>query len=102
MNRLVREILQTLRRERIQVARQGGGGHKLFSPYVFCSAEGHFLHNFYRDWYPALRRAAIPDFRFHDLRHTFASRLVMAGVDLLTVQTLLGHKTPAMTLRHQN
>jgi site-specific recombinase XerD len=38
----------------------------------------------------------------HDrtLRHTFASRLVMAGVDLKTVQDLMGHKTNAMTARY--
>jgi integrase len=40
------------------------------------------------------------DVTFHDLRHTFASRLVMAGVDLPTVQAFLGHKTIAMTMRY--
>jgi integrase-like protein len=41
---------------------------------------------FERDWRPAVTSAKIPDFRFHDLRHTFASRLAMRGVDLYTVQ----------------
>ncbi|HET6675963.1 MAG TPA: tyrosine-type recombinase/integrase, partial [Nitrospiraceae bacterium] len=40
------------------------------------------------------------DLHFHDLRHTFATRLVQAGVDLYKVQRLLGHKSPAMTQRY--
>ena len=71
--------------------------------FVFPSSTGtamgsqNFLH---RVFVPALARAKITDFHWHDLRHTFASRLVMAGVPLLTVSKLMGHATPTMTLRY--
>jgi integrase len=56
-----------------------------------------------RYWFePALGRAKIRAFSRHCLRHTFASRLVMAGVDLRTVQELLGHKSIAMTVRYSH
>ena len=53
-----------------------------------------------RSFKSACRRAGIKDFHFHDLRHTFASHLVMAGVDITTVKELLGHKTINMTMRY--
>jgi integrase len=46
---------------------------KVLGPWVFCSPEGRFLHNLERDWRPALEAAQIPNFRFHDIRHAFAS-----------------------------
>ena len=52
------------------------------------------------DWKKYLRQANIVDFCLHDLRHTFASRLVMAGVDLYTVSKLLGHHGLAVTERY--
>ena len=54
-----------------------------------------------RKWFAAaLEEAKIDGVTWHTLRHTFASRPVMAGVDLKTVQELMGHKTIAMTARH--
>jgi site-specific recombinase XerD len=56
-----------------------------------------------RRWFePVLKDAKIANFSWHCLRHTFASRLVMAGVDIRTVQELLGHKTIAMTVRYSH
>lgn len=50
----------------------------------------------------AVEKAEIEDFHFHDLRHTFATRLVQNGVDLYKVKELLGHKSLAMTMRYSH
>jgi integrase len=70
-------------------------------PHVFTdSVTGTPYKDVKRSFKTALRRAGIRDFRFHDLRHTFASQLVMGGVDITAVKNLLGHKTLNMTLRY--
>jgi integrase len=54
-----------------------------------------------KKWFEnAIEEARIEDFRWHDLRHTFISRLVMAGVPLAIVQKLAGHGDPKMTSRY--
>lgn len=56
-----------------------------------------------RYWFEkALRTAGVEGFHWHDLRHTFASRLTMAGVGLRGVQDALGHKSVAMTVRYSH
>lgn len=71
--------------------------------FVFFDPEtGRRFQDVRRSFSTALRKAGITDFHFHDLRHTYASQMVMAGVDLTTVSRLLGHKTLAMTLRYSH
>ncbi len=65
----------------------------------FIIKTGKRYDNVARSFHSALKRAGINDFKFHDLRHTFASQLMMAGVDITTVKELLGHKSLLMTMQ---
>ncbi|MGQ4806689.1 Tyrosine recombinase XerC [Candidatus Entotheonellaceae bacterium PAL068K] len=65
--------------------------------HVFLTREGTPYRNISTAFARAVWRAGIADFTFHDLRHTVASGLVMRGVDLPTVNELMGYKHIAMT-----
>mgnify|MGYP001256878620 CR=1 FL=1 len=67
---------------------------------LFLNKDGKPIHDVRSSWDTLLRDAKIEDFRFHDMRHHFASMLVMNGVDIYTVKTLLGHKKIEMTMRY--
>jgi integrase len=67
---------------------------------VFESDEGKRFDNVNSSWHALLGAARIEDFRWHDMRHHFASRLAMGCVDLNTIRELLGHSDYAMTLRY--
>jgi site-specific recombinase XerD len=69
---------------------------------VFLGRTGERLQSG-RHWFEdAIEAAEIDNFHWHDLRHTFASRLAMAGVGIRAIQELLGHKSLAMTVRYSH
>jgi len=71
------------------------------SPYVFNNPEtGTRWVDIRKPWFQALSLAGIRNFRFHDLRHSFASRMVQRGVPLKAVQELLGHADMKTTMRY--
>ena len=67
---------------------------------VFCSTHGTLYRSFRASFERAVRQAGIEKVAVHNLRHAFASRLVMAGVDLPTVKERMGHKHINMTMRY--
>lgn len=73
-----------------------------YSVYVFPNASGSKPTAFMGSWVLMKARLPFSDFRFHDLRHTAASHLTMAGVPLITVADILGHKTLEMTKRYSH
>lgn len=68
--------------------------------YVFLNSRGRPYRSIRTAYLTALKKAGIKNANFHTLRHTFASHLVMAGVDLTTVKELMRHKSIEMTLRY--
>ena len=80
-----------------KVKGQAAPSELLFPNQKGTQRDGHDLRRAFRK---ALTSAKIQDFHFHDLRHTFATRLVQAGIDLYKVQRLLGHRSSVMTQRY--
>ena len=71
------------------------------SEYVFVSPKtGKPFNNIHRSFKRAVKEVGLRDFRFHDLRHVFASSLASKGMSLFLIQNLLGHTTPRTTQRY--
>lgn len=69
------------------------------STYVFCTKDGKIrINNLLRELKRIAKRAGVKNVTIHALRHTFASHLVMAGVDLVTIQQLMGHSDIKTTM----
>ena len=69
-------------------------------PWVFHDATGNRWNDIRHPFDEACDSAGLTDSHFHDLRHTFASWLMMWGGPLAAVSNLLGHTSPTMTLRY--
>lgn len=89
-----------LNREALNVLHHWKQQPGLKSKWVFHHWDGKPFRNLRKAWIAVLKEAKIPNFRWHDLRHTFASNLAIAGIDLNTVRELLGHSDYKMTLRY--
>ncbi|MCB0263814.1 MAG: site-specific integrase [Calditrichia bacterium] len=70
------------------------------SEYVFLSDRNKPMKRITKSFHTALKKAGIDNFRFHDLRHTFASHYLMDGGDLLSLKDILGHSSIKMVDRY--
>jgi integrase len=102
-NRLIqfgRETLKQLsaHRRRQDIERMAKGWQE--NDLIFPSTIGTPLEqrNFYREFKELLKIAGLPDIRFHDLRHTAATLMLLNGIPLLVVTRRLGHAKPSITL----
>jgi integrase len=84
----------------LEVLRDLGKVRRIDTPLCFPRADGREPVDLRYAWTVALQKAGIPDFRFHDLRHSCASYLAMNGASLLEIAEILGHKTLAMVKRY--
>jgi integrase len=94
------DALREHRRAALEQRMQLGAGRLTDEALLFANLEGEPLQpsNVSSDWGDLAERLGMPEVTFHGLRHTHASQLIAAGVDIVTVSKRLGHAKPSVTL----
>jgi integrase len=72
------------------------------SEYIFVNNKGKPFSDISQSWEEACRRAGIDDLRFHDLRHTFCTRMAHEGVSPFAIMAIVGHKDAKTAKRYTN
>jgi integrase len=98
------EVVEALRaycRDQLELRMQLGQGRLPDDALLFAKLEGEprSPSAVSRAWSDFVGRIGLPDATFHNLRHTHASQLIDAGVDIVTISKRLGHAKPDITLR---
>jgi integrase len=88
-------INSTLKRLLLELKLKSAG-----SEYIFLDDEGNRLREIKNGFNAACRRAGIPGLRFHDLRHTAATRMIENGASIVAVSKILGHSDIKTTMRY--
>jgi integrase len=97
---IVVDALREHRKRQLELRMQLGAGRSPDDALLFSNLEGDPLQpsNVSSDWGELAERIGVPEVTFHGLRHTHASQLIAAGVDIVTISKRLGHAKPSVTL----
>jgi integrase len=98
---IVVDVLRDHRRQQLELRMAMGLGRMPDDALVFPALDGgpQAPRQLSGDWREVREAAGVEDVTFHALRHTHASQLIDAGVDIVTISKRLGHASPAITLK---
>lgn len=98
---LLVDMLREFRRDQLELRLKLGAGKLVDSALLFVGLDGTMpsQKRVSRAWSDFAVKIEMPDLGFHNLRHTHASQLIDAGVDIVTISKRLGHAKPDITLR---
>jgi integrase len=100
MPAIVVDTLRAHRKAQLEQRFALGLGKLADDALLFCRLDGSLMspRGLSRDWIYATRRLGLPRVKFHSLRHTHASHLIHAGIDVVKISKRLGHSKPTITL----